>query len=299
MHLRPSRMLCLGLMLAVGCLASLASSAKAADCQTSTDCFNAAQWQRAVANDYSNKAAWFREMSRQNFASAYEWNQKATFAFYAGDGTAATWYKAIADDYSTKAVANAKAADDYANRAKFVNAAADGSFKRGMELRWDVGPSYPEGIQTASAESNGKHNCTSNPKRLSNERSVKAHDGELLFKYRIETYWTFCHGNDLTTGKVTKLYPAETFGSPSNSAGEVGWYLDSKEKIRARCYGGAPERCAWTYQFHWVWDRGGSFPAGHRDTCVTTQVRGDGRHYRHGGCDLKAWSGPQWGGSTD
>jgi hypothetical protein len=118
--------------------ASLAASAHARasdECATSTDCFNAAAWQRAVAKDYSDKAAWFRATSKQNFINAYEWNQKATFAFHGGNANAAAVYKAIADDYSRKSVADGKAADDYSSRAAFVNAAAAGNEDRGRWLQ--------------------------------------------------------------------------------------------------------------------------------------------------------------------
>jgi hypothetical protein len=126
-----------GLAIVASFAAALAISARASadECQTATDCYNAATWQRAVASDYSNKAAWFREMSRQNFIDAKQWGDKATFAFHAGDAVAAAWYKGIADDYARKAVDNAKAADDYANRAKFVSAAAAGSQDRGNWLQ--------------------------------------------------------------------------------------------------------------------------------------------------------------------
>jgi hypothetical protein len=122
----------LALALAGIFLISAIASAKAgaAGCTELEDCLNAGNIQKAVSDDDSNRAAWFRATSKQHFIDAYEWNQKATFAFHAGDATAAVWYKAIADDYSNKSVAEARAADDYANQARFWAAGADQSFRR-------------------------------------------------------------------------------------------------------------------------------------------------------------------------
>ena len=123
-----------GLLLALALVTSLAiaSGARAADCTTASVCFSTAESQRDAADDASNKAAWFRATSTQNFVNAKQWGDKATFAFHAGDAVAATWYKAIADDYSRKAIADAKAADSYANQAAFLKAAADNNASRGM-----------------------------------------------------------------------------------------------------------------------------------------------------------------------
>jgi hypothetical protein len=145
-----------GLVLAAVFAVSLAASdqARAADCTTANACFTSAEWQNAVANDDSNKAAWFREMSRQNFISAKEWGDKATLAFHAGDATAAAWYKAIADDYSQKAVANAKAADDYTNQATFIKAAAYSNILRGMFIM-TANASQGCPLQTADAGGSG------------------------------------------------------------------------------------------------------------------------------------------------
>jgi hypothetical protein len=111
----------------------LAGTAEArADCMIAKDCLTAAEWQTAIADDYGNKAAWFRATSKQNFIDAYQWGQKATFAFYGGNATAATWYKALADDYSRKSIADGKAADQYAAQAVFYRAAAQNSTDRGM-----------------------------------------------------------------------------------------------------------------------------------------------------------------------
>jgi hypothetical protein len=121
------------LVLAVGLLIALVvagAKAQAAECMEMESCGNAADWEKAVSDDYSNKAAWFRATSSQNFVNAKQWGDKATFAFHAGDATAAAWYKAIADDYSRKSVADAKAATDYANKALFWAAAADRDFRR-------------------------------------------------------------------------------------------------------------------------------------------------------------------------
>jgi len=122
-----------GLLLAVALVMSLATSARAqAECMTASACFTSAEWRQAIADDYFNQGVWFREHSKQYFGLAYEWNQKATFYFHAGNATAATWSKAVADDYSRKSVANAKAADERFAQAQFTNAAADGDLTRAM-----------------------------------------------------------------------------------------------------------------------------------------------------------------------
>jgi hypothetical protein len=126
------------------------SKAKAADCMSASACSDAAVWQQAIADDSNNKSRWFRATSTQNFINAYQWNQKATFAFYAGDANAAAVYKAIADDYSRKSVADAKAADAYAAQAQsYVNASQD-SLNR-SEFFGALG----EGSDLSIASSNG------------------------------------------------------------------------------------------------------------------------------------------------
>lgn len=287
-----------GLALAAAFVLSLSTSAQAqAECMTAKDCFNAANWQNAVANQYSSEGNYFREYSKHYFVQAAEWNQKATFAFYAGDATAALWYKAIADDYSAKSVANAKAADQRFAQAAFTRAAAQDSLNRGrfFSALEDVGGSYPEGIQTASAQPPGKYNCTGAAKIIKNQRKIEGTAANFdLFSYRAETPWKFCNG------KVTQMYPGELWQTSHSR-----WEYVGREKVRAACYGGTPERCAWSYQWHWKLDNPTvELPGGitinedkFRDVCVTTQVRGDGAHYRHGGCDLKAWTGPSWGGA--
>jgi hypothetical protein len=134
-----------GLLLAcaVAVLLSTGARAEASNCTDLEECQTAATWEKALADDYSNKSAWFREMSRQNFVSAKEWGDKATWAFHSGD-TAAVWYKAIADDYSQKSVANAKAADENGMNALFWAAAADTSFRRYMFIA-----NIEDGIPTA------------------------------------------------------------------------------------------------------------------------------------------------------
>jgi hypothetical protein len=133
-----------GLVFVVAMVFSMSATAKADNsCSELDTCHTAATWEKAIADDYSNKAAWFRATSRQNFINAYEWNQKATFAFHAGDATAATWYKAIADDYSRKSVADAKAADSYALQALHWAAAADTSFRRYIFIA--ESPEYEDG----------------------------------------------------------------------------------------------------------------------------------------------------------
>jgi hypothetical protein len=144
------------LLLFVGLLLALAGSAKAkADCMTPDACFSAADWQKAVADDSSNKAAWFRAAAAQNFVDAKQWGDKATFAFHAGDATAAAWYKAIADDYAHKAVANSKAADNYAAQAKFIAAAAVGSVKRAAALLAFYNPDSTPQQEAALAQAAG------------------------------------------------------------------------------------------------------------------------------------------------
>lgn len=260
------------------------------------DCFNAANWQNAVAENYFAEGVFFREYSKNYFVQAAEWNQKATFAFHAGDATAALWYKAIADDYSAKSVANAKAADKRFAQAAFTRAAAQDSLNRGQffSAQDDVGPSYPEGIQTAGADPGGKYNCTGAAKIINNHRTIEAWTGRDFFSYELTTPWKFCNG------QVTQLYPAE----PDQEPKHPDWRYVGREKVRAACYGGTPERCAWSYRWHFVKDLPTVHvgpvtidPDVHRYVCVTTQVRGDGAHYRHGSCDLRAWSGPSWGGA--
>ena len=133
----------LALLLAAAFAVSLTASshARAAECMDLEECLNAGNVQKAISDDYSNRAAWFRATSRQNFINAYEWNQKATFAFHNGDANAAAWYKAIADDYSNKSVADARAADEYARQARVWAGAADTSFRRYlfMEAAPDAG----------------------------------------------------------------------------------------------------------------------------------------------------------------
>jgi hypothetical protein len=118
----------LGIALAILLVGS--SRANAAACADLEACGTAADWEKAISDDYSNKAAWFRATSAQNFVNAKQWGDKATFAFHAGDATAATWYKAIADDYARKAVADSKAATNYANQSLFWAAAADRDYRR-------------------------------------------------------------------------------------------------------------------------------------------------------------------------
>jgi hypothetical protein len=138
---KPIRLLALLLVAAFAVSLAASSHARAAECTDLEQCLNAGNIQKAVSDDDSNKAAWFRATSKQNFINAYQWNQKAAFAFAAGDATAAAWYKAIADDYSRKSVADANAAQNYANQALYWAAAADRSFKRYlfMEAAPDAG----------------------------------------------------------------------------------------------------------------------------------------------------------------
>jgi hypothetical protein len=295
---RPRRLAFGGVLLAIAFALSLAFSAHAQGaCMNARDCVNAANWQNAFADQYHREGVFFQAISRDYFGKAYEWGQKATFAFHAGDGTAAAWYKAIADDYSRKAVANANAADERFRHAHFVRVAAQDSANRAhfFAAITDTGPSYPEGIQLVTAEPStpGGYNCTGTAKHIKNQRKIESSAAKTdLFSYRIETPWKFCNG------KVTQLYPAEPWQTVHNGGDLAGWQYVGREKVRANCYGGTPERCAWTYQWHFKLDLPDLGPISldrHKYPCATTQVRGDGRHYRHGGCDLRAWSGPQWG----
>lgn len=287
-------------VLTVALVGWLAASprAEAAECMSAKECFNAANWQNAIAQDYFNQGVWFREHSKLYFGYAYEWNQKATFAFHAGDAVAAQWYKALGDAYSADSRRNAKAADERFAQAAFTRAAAENNFNRGKFFAALAEADPGEGIEIARAQPGGGHNCTGAVKQVKNERMIESSWFKSdLFSYRIETPWTFCNG------QVTRIYPAVTWETIHNAGDDAGWELVGKEKKRANCYGGTPERCAWTYQWHFKLDlptvKKGDVEIDldkHKFPCVTTQVRGDGAHYRHGGCDLKAWSGPQWGG---
>jgi hypothetical protein len=125
-RLKPVRLLAVVLAAVFAISLTASSRAQAADCMSAGACSDAAVWQQAIADDSANKATWFRATSKQNFINAYEWGQKATFAFHAGDGTAAAWYKAIADDYSRKSIADSKAADSYSAQAlSYFNASQD------------------------------------------------------------------------------------------------------------------------------------------------------------------------------
>jgi hypothetical protein len=290
-----------GLLVLVALTLSLTATAKAeAQCMSAKDCLNAATWQHAVADNYAAEGNFFRGYATHYFALAYEWNQKATFAFHAGDANAAAWYKAIADDYSRKSVQNANAADQRFAQAASMRAAAEDSLNRGkfFAALSDADPANPEGIEVASANPGGGYNCTNAQKQVKNQRKIESSWAKSdLFSYRIETPWTFCNG------QITRIFPAVPWETIHDAGDDANWKFVSRDKKRANCYGGTPERCAWTYQWHFWLDlptvKIGDFEIDvdkHKYPCVTTQVRGDGAHYRHGGCDLKAWSGPQWGG---
>jgi hypothetical protein len=134
---------------------AVAGKAQAAECMTPEACYNAAVWQNAVARDYSNKAAWFRATSKQNFIDAKQWSDKAIFAFHAGDAVAATWYKAISDDYARKSINDSKAADDYAARAAFTRTAAAGNVKRAFQLTAFYNPPPTAAQEAADAQRPG------------------------------------------------------------------------------------------------------------------------------------------------
>ena len=148
----------LGLALIVALGLSLAASAKAqAECMTPDACTNSAVWQKAVAKDYFNKGVWFRGASRTDFGQAYEWGQKATFAFHAGDAIAAQWYKGMADAYSLSARRNAKAADDFFSRAAFTSTAADGNVKRAFQLQAFYNPHPSPQEEYADSQAGGEN----------------------------------------------------------------------------------------------------------------------------------------------
>ncbi len=296
------------LALAVASLIWLIPAAKAdAACASATDCANAATWQNAVADSFHNQGLFFQGVAQTDFVNAKQWYDKATYAYYAGDANAAAWYKAIADDYAHKAAANSTAANQRFAAEASTRAAAEDSLNRARFFAAvnDVGSTYPEGtnVPVADASAGHKYNCTGAAKQVTNKRKIESswfHTD--LFWYRIETPWEFCNG------KITKLYPATPDQDIYKAGDDAKWKFDRREKVRANCYGPTgsrsdPERCAWTYRFYFVEDLPTVHKGGvdidldkHRSVCVTTQVKGNGAHYRHGGCDLKAWSGSSWGG---
>lgn len=111
--------------------------------------------------------------------------------------------------------------------------------------------------------------------------------GTPAYKWLIRLSTAWCH----VGGRVTKMYPAQT-ACGVHGAWAIDYVCDDPEKVRANCYGGSPERCAWTY--YWSIDE--RFSDDYVVWCATNQIRGDGRDYNHGSCDLRAWSGPEWGG---
>ena len=136
-----------GLLLAVALLISLAASAKAqAACADLDDCYNAASWQKAIADDYYKKAFFSGADAQKNFKAAADWHNKSIGAFLSGNGGAAQWYQAVANDYARKAVASAKAADQYLATAKFTAAAADNNFRRYVSIA-----NSPDDGESASA----------------------------------------------------------------------------------------------------------------------------------------------------
>jgi hypothetical protein len=118
---------------------SLAASgtARAAACADLDDCFNAATWQKAIADDYYKKAFFSGVDAQNNFKAAAYWHNRSVGAFLSGDGNAAQWYQALANDYARKAAASAKAANGYLAQAKFTAAAADYNFRRYVAIAND------------------------------------------------------------------------------------------------------------------------------------------------------------------
>jgi hypothetical protein len=153
------------------------------------------------------------------------------------------------------------------------------------ELDAEQSPPAPDAEGTAAIAAGGR--CP----EITNRRSRKNKFGQTVFQIRLRTQWCY------VGGQVRKMYPAGTYCNVASFAAVIGMYCGATAKYRANCYGGNPERCAWTYTYEIRF----KVPTHAVDTitdfwCATNQVRGDGRHYRHGSCDLRAWSGPQYGG---
>jgi hypothetical protein len=160
---------------------------------------------------------------------------------------------------------------------------------------WDLTYAYPLSnlqVNEVTATSSANMNCTGTPKSIKNRRLIESgvfHTD--LFWYRQETPWKYCNGN------ITQLYPAELSQGVYSNASVAGWSFVRRWKVRANCYGYGVggEHCAWTHQFEFKLDPPGVPEIRRFYGCVTSQVRGDGRHYRHGSCSLGPWSGTMYG----
>jgi hypothetical protein len=268
-----------GLLLAVAFLLSLTatSKAQAADCMTANECVNSAQWLKAIADDYNNKAAWFRATSRQNFINAYEWNQKATFAFHAGDATAAAWYKAIADDYSRKAVADAKAADSYANQATFYYAAYNNNISRGMFIAGGVQSfaDYPADPGNVDGTCTTGDLCTAGARKTCKSHPMDNYwhprvAGSDVYRAHVYTMWCFKNG-------VIVSRHSDTSDHHITAWGHLWSYEIDNGADQKRSYCNAAKTACFTrFQFGF---RGAAVETA--GGCVETTIYGDGHHYRH------------------
>jgi hypothetical protein len=141
------------LFAALAFVLAVSGQARAADCATPDACYNAAAWQKAIADDYSKKAFFAGADAQNNFRAAADWHNKSVAAFLSGDGNAAGWYQAIANDYARKAAASATAANDFAAKAKFTRAAGDANVARALQLTafFFQGPTAQEEAADAQA----------------------------------------------------------------------------------------------------------------------------------------------------
>jgi hypothetical protein len=137
--------------LAFGLVAS--GQARAADCMTPDACYDAANWQKAIADDYSKKAFFAGADAQNNFKAAADWHNRSVAAFLSGDGGTAQWDQALANDYARKAAASQTAANNFAAQAKFTRAAAAANVARGMQLTafFFQGPTAQEEAADAQA----------------------------------------------------------------------------------------------------------------------------------------------------
>lgn len=269
-----------GLMLAVAFVLSLTATttrAEATDCTTANACFTAAQWERAIANDYFQKGVWFREMSRQNFVSAKEWGDKATFAFYAGDATAAQWYKTLADDYSRKSAANAKAADDYFARARFVSVAADNDILRGLFIAGGVQSyaDYPADPGNVDGTCTSGDICTAGAHKTCKRHPLDNYwhprvAGADVYRAYVYTMWCFRNGVIVSRHSDTGDHNITDWGHA------LGYEIDyGPDQKRSYC-NADKSACFTRFQFGF---RG--IPVQTAGGCIETTIYGDGHHYRH------------------
>jgi hypothetical protein len=278
-----------GLLLAIALLLSLTATAKAqaADCMTADECVNSAQWLKGIANDYNNKAAWFRATSRQNFINAYEWNQKATFAFHAGDATAATWYKAIADDYSRKAVADAKAADSYANQATFYYAAYNNNISRGMFIAGGVQSfaDYPADPGDVDGTCTTGDLCTAGTHKTCKKHPLDTYwhpkvAGKDVYQAHVYTMWCFKNGVIVSRHTTTDDHHITDWG-------HLWSYEIDNGPDKKRSYCNADMTACFTrYQYGF---RGAAVSSA--GGCIETWIFGSGYHHRntYGGSCKDDW----------